>query len=149
MSNVSNNQALQALRRSARKFMIDGELNQDTFTITLDSTQTVYQIPMPTDVFIKDIVDQPDSYTFNGIDTITFSSVTYETGDTLEVEAILGYDANSNSFPAWIINRYFDGIVAGAKAKLDPGNLRYHNNIYAKQLSEAMSYAGVFTGVKG
>ncbi len=147
VSNVSENQVLQALRRSARKFMNNGKLNQEILEISLISGILKYNLDLPTDVFVKEIIDQSSSYTFNNDKTIIFETV--DINKTISIEVILGYNVNANNYPTWIINRYNEGIVAGACGVLSPSELRHYNKIFFEELADAMKYMGVFTGVQG
>ena len=144
---VGDNQALQALRRSARKFMNIGRLYEYTFDITLDSTQTIYVLPMPADVWIQDIIDQPSDLAFDGLYTVTFDSAYYATGDTFELKTHLGYGNDATDYPEWIIKRYFDGLIAGAQAVLAPELKILYNRIFHENLSTAMHFAKTFNGV--
>ena len=150
--NTHDNLALQALRRSARKFMTVGELEEQEIVIDLVETQTVYPIPdLPAGTWVKDLDTDDTQYydfTFNGFDSVTFNTVNYETGDTFTIQAILGYDADANDYPAEVVGRYFDGIIAGALADLVPSNSRYYNRNFHSALSEAMEDRGVFTGIE-
>ena len=144
----SDNEVLNALRSSARKFMNTGNLYKHTFTVTLDEDETEYRLTMPDDVWIQSIIDQDEDVAFDGLYTITFDSAYYATDDEYEVEAYLGYKNTATDYPEWIIQRYSDGIVAGARAVLIPSGKKHYNRIFHENLSSAMRFAGTFNGVK-
>jgi hypothetical protein len=147
----SDNEVLFALRKSARKFMNLGELNQIPVSIDLDPAILEYRIPIPSDTYVQEILTpSKEGFTFDGIDTIIFTPpVGFEIGDTLTFKAILGYHANATDFPSTVIGRYWEGIVQGAVAVLSPDTAKFYNRNFHNSLSEAMSDSGTFKGIKG
>ena len=120
-----------AIRSAWREFLIESEVwREDLAAFDAVEDQAEYTLAPSAGVInriIKVKIDDstvdmdPIGYYLAGEDTLTFEEdyVPSEDGTAnIEVQVALEPDVNGTVGPAWIMNRWSEGLVAGAQARL-------------------------------
>lgn len=125
------NLVLDALRSAWREFLIESEVwredlaaidaVQDQATYTLTPSAGVINRIIKVNIDDSKVDTDPKGYYLAGSNTLTFEEdyVPSEDGTgNIKVEVALEPDVNGTDGPAWVMNRWSEGIVAGAQARL-------------------------------
>jgi len=123
------NLVMDALRSAWRKLLFESEVWREELT-AFDAVedQSTYTLT-PSAGEIKRIIKvefngsevSEEGYYLDGTNTLTFEEdyvPTEDLTDGIEVEVALNPEVDAVDGPAWILNRFSDGIVAGAQMKL-------------------------------
>jgi len=118
-----------ALRSAWREFLMESEVwredltafdaveDQATYTLTPSSGEINRIIKVELD---ESEIDA-EGYYLDGTNTLTFEEdyiPTEDSTDGIEVEVALAPAVDGITGPAWVLNRWSDGLVAGAQAEL-------------------------------
>jgi len=123
------NLVMDALRSAWRKLLFESEVwredlaafdaveDQSTYTLT----PSAGEIKRIIKVEFNDSEVYEGGYYLDGTNTLTFEEEyipTEDLTDGIKVEVALNPEVDAVDGPAWILNRFSDGIVAGAKMEL-------------------------------
>jgi hypothetical protein len=159
-----------AIKRSARDFLqrskiwtkkieIDLVADQESYTIAHNENANIERIlavkikpESSTSAWSKIAVSDEDLYEFIEPDILNFVDADYAPSyaltDGMEVEVALRPTMNNADIPGWIVDRYGDGIAAGAKANLqakpgkpwsNPQGVIDNNYLFNEALTKALN----------
>jgi len=123
------NLVLDALRSAWRKLLFESEVWREDLTAfdavedqaTYTLTPSAGEIKRIIKVEINDSEVSEVGYYLDGSNTLTFEEdyvPSEDLTDGIKVEVALNPEADATDGPTWILNRFYEGIVAGAQKEL-------------------------------
>jgi len=144
-----------ALRSAWREFFIESEVWREALTAfdAVEDQATYTLTPSSGEIkrIIKVELDESEVYVggyyLDGTNTLTFEEdyvPSEDSTDGIEVEVALAPAVDGTSGPAWVLNRWSDGLVAGAQAELLRMRQRpwYDPDMYMIRLSDFRTAIG-------
>jgi hypothetical protein len=149
-----------ALRLVWREFLIESEVwredlaafdaVQDQATYTLSPSAGVINRIIKVNIDDSTVDMDPKGYYLDGVATLTFEEdyVPSESGTAnIAVQVALEPDVNGTAGPAWVMNRWSEGLVSGAQARLyamkgrqwyDPGLFQLRRSDFNTAMGDAV-----------
>jgi len=149
------NLVLDALRSAWRKLLFESEVWREDLTAfdavedqaTYTLTPSAGEIKRIIKVEINDGEVSEVGYYLDGSNTLTFEEdyvPSEDLTDGIKVEVALNPEADATDGPIWILNRFYEGIVAGAQMELFAQRARpwYDPSMYEVKRSEFFTAIG-------